>query len=315
MRVGRFFSGALGLSLLLGCAPSTEGPLVSGSRQGARKGGAWPVARVNGVSLSQTRIRQRLVDQGPMDKYFRTEEGLRELIDDEVRFEILAEAARRRGFASDPEVVDALNRAMVHRLIEKEIELAPGPSEARIKDYYDLHRKEFIQPAKRHIAHIEVSGTPQGISVAAAIIARLSGHPDLNNAFREAARCRSRDDASRQRGGDEGFMTQTALELRFGEAFADHVFRAQVPSLLPEPVRAHESYHVVRVIGQRDPVLRRFEEARGPIRERLALKERSERFGLFVEQLRAAQTVSFDEAAIADLVTSMQAVTPAEAKP
>ncbi len=48
---------------------------------------------------------------------YSTPEKLKELLDDSIRFEALAEEARRRGYAEDPEVVRGMKQQMIAKMM------------------------------------------------------------------------------------------------------------------------------------------------------------------------------------------------------
>ena len=103
------------------------------------------VASVDGVPISAARVAAHARATGMPP---------REALDDLVRFELLAQAAARRGLAASPEVEEARTREMARRLLRAEFEARTRPEdipEADLRREYERNRRHFEHPEIRSV--------------------------------------------------------------------------------------------------------------------------------------------------------------------
>jgi hypothetical protein len=252
-----------------------------------------PVAQVGEVTVTAEQLEARLqLDQaarnGPQ-----TLAALRDLRDDQVRFELLARAAVNRQLDRDPEVIDAARQVMVRKLLQQDL----GPTaadqaaaDAQARAYYTEHRSNWRLPEKRRFAQIELAHTAAGRSQAQGLIERMRRHHDLPQTFAAMAQKLSRDTTTRAHGGEEPFSTFDEVAKGFGSTFATAVFAhdiAEAPAtLLLQPIETARGWHVVCVLSRREALVRSFDEVKDIIEARLAASGREARFAAYLNQLR-----------------------------
>lgn len=130
--------------------------------------------------------------------------------------------------------------------------LTQAVSEAEVQDYYDNERRirsEQIQIKARQIV------TPDE-ATAREIIRRL----DKGEAFATLALAFSLDRASRESGGDMGYLIRDMLD----PLLSDKIFAAADGTRL-EPFETPLGWHIVEVIGRRSAPIPKLEERRGAI--------------------------------------------------
>jgi hypothetical protein len=103
------------------------------------------VASVDGVPISAARVaaHARATELPP-----------RAALDDLVKFELLAQAAARRGLAARPEIAEARTRELARRLLQVEFEAHTRPEdipEADLRREYDRNRRHFEHPEIRAV--------------------------------------------------------------------------------------------------------------------------------------------------------------------
>ncbi|MCI0570977.1 MAG: hypothetical protein L0Y66_09505 [Myxococcaceae bacterium] len=132
------------LVLLAGCTRG-EGVPMDLRHQ---RGGGTPVATFGDDAITSEELTQRLLEMTPyLRTRYQTPEQKREYVEGLTRFELLAREAARRGLQNDPEVVASTKKAMVHRLLQKELEEKGSPiTDAEIAAYHEQHRAEFLRP-------------------------------------------------------------------------------------------------------------------------------------------------------------------------
>jgi hypothetical protein len=103
------------------------------------------VASVDGVPVSATRVAAHARATGLEP---------RAAIDDLVKFELLAQAAARRGLAASPEVAEARTRELSRRLLQVEFEAHTRPEdipEADLRREHERNRRHFQHPEIRTV--------------------------------------------------------------------------------------------------------------------------------------------------------------------
>lgn len=253
------------------------------------------VARVGDVMITAEQIEQRVRAQGQSRRAFETVKGLRELVDDQVRFELLAQAALDRGLERDPDVIDAARKVMVRKLLQRDLDpsvFEDAVSDDALRAYYERHRDSYLQMEKRRYAQIQLAPTEEGRAIAQSIIDRLQGKANAGELFAQQAQRFSLDVTSRGRGGDAPFQTLDEIRDDFGLSFANAVFSHEPNTLVAQPVASTRGWHVVRVVARREALTRDFAEVREQIREKLLQGQRSTQFQKYLEDIERTYAVA-----------------------
>ena len=133
-------------------------------------------------------------------------ERRKELLENLIRFEILAREARRRGYERDPEVVRHQQQRLVDRMVAEELDAKLKPEdlpEAELRRFYQEHPERFTRPEAVRVSQILLADAATAARVAAA--ARALGPRD-DRGFRRLVAAHSLDEDSKQRGGDLTFL-------------------------------------------------------------------------------------------------------------
>jgi parvulin-like peptidyl-prolyl isomerase len=257
------------------------------------------VARVGDVLITAEQIEARLRAQGQSRRQFENVKGLRELVEDQVRFELLAKAALDRGLARDPDVIDAARKVMVRKLLSRDLDpsvFEDAVGEDALRAYYERHRDNYLQPEKRRFGHIQMAPTEEGRAAAQSLIDRMSGRSNEGELFTAAAARFSLDITTKNRGGDQPFQTHDDVSDEFGLSFANVVFASEPGRLINSPVPSTRGWHVVRVVARREALTRDFSEVKEQIREKLLQGQRSKQFQKYLDDIRQTYAVAiFDD--------------------
>lgn len=226
-----------------------------------------------------------------MDRFerlrYQSEERQKELLDEMIRVEILAQEARKRGLAADPEVQLRTMQALRDELLMDIKRGLPKPeqlSEREVREYYDSHKSELVEP-KRHRVLCIVVGSPEIAKQVAEQAKDATGQRWAELAKRYSLDQRGlQADAAPELAGDFGFVSAPG-ELRgenaeVPEEVRSAVFRlSQLGEVLPEPVFARGKHYIVRLGGVSAARERTLTDADGAIRAELLrqrfLKEES----------------------------------------
>jgi len=245
--------------------------------------------------ITAEQIEQRVRAQGQSRRAFETVKGLRELVEDQVRFELLAQAALERGLARDPDVIDAARKVMVRKLLQRDLDpsvFEDAMGDDALRAFYERHRDSYLQLEKRRFAQIQLAPTEEGRAIAQSIIDRVSGKPNAAELFTTSAQRFSVDVTSKGHGGESQFQTLDEIRDDFGISFANAVFSHEPGTFIAQPVASTRGWHVVRVVARREALTRDFAEVREQIREKLLQGQRSTQFQKYLEDIERTYAVA-----------------------
>lgn len=139
-------------------------------------------------------------------------------------------------------------------------------SDEDIKKYYEDRQTSFVEPARYHVRHILISlpltiDTAEEAVVAARakaddVLAQLRG----GKKFATLAKKYSDDDASKEKGGDIGWVQRGELVPSI-----DAILPDLKPGVVSEPIRTAYGFHLVELVESSAERARSFDEVRGEI--------------------------------------------------
>lgn len=283
------------------------------------------VARVNGEPISRDEFQQAVRDfesrSGPVMPDTR-DEVYRGVLDDMIAFRLLSgelknrkielpaaelEAAMgelRGRFANEKAFRQALaeqkitqeqlrdrtrTTLMINELLEQEIgdEISVKPSE--VASFYEQNPARFQQPEAVRVSHILI-GLPPDAPEAQRTAARARAESLVKQArggadFAALARKFS-NDASRERGGDLGFITRGQAQPPFEQAAF-----ALAPGEISDPVATTYGVHVIKSFEKRPAQTVPFGQAAAQVEQYLLDQKRQEQARAFVDRLKTGGKV------------------------
>lgn len=292
---------ALAVCALSGCpepiaggARSVAGASVGGAPVASKAGTGQPVAKIGSIVLTTGDLEQRLNEQSPFVRArYQTDDRKKEFLDNQVRFEVLALEAFRRGYDKDPEVQESLKKILVQKLTREEFDgrvSLKDISDDEIKAYYDSHLEDYNKPEMARVSHLFVRfGDDKAKAKARAEEAqKQAADPkklEDREHFKQLVLRYSDDDASKRSGGDLRYISAAELEERFGTAAKDAVWAASEMNQVTPVVEGKDGYHVFKRTGHRKPIERNLEQVKNQIRNVLYREKRTESFQQFVKGL------------------------------
>jgi len=279
------------------------------------------VAKIGNETISTAELKRRMEDKGPFIRArFDTIERKREMLDDEIRFEILAQEAARRGLDKDPDVLNAMKKTMVQKLLRDQTEGGDGVtvSEEEVRAFYDENINDYVKPERVRVSHVffaaEKGDANRGKMKAEATkaLATARAKPNDRAVFSDLAKTLSNDEASKRAGGDLSFKTREDLAAAWGEAFANAAFGLkEINDIASSVVETDKGFHVVKLTGRQAALDRPFETVKKQIESRLSSRARSTAFNNFVDELKAKTNVQVNEEALAAIEVEGAGVKPA----
>jgi len=101
-------------------------PACKKTKGKAKGGGGDPsqvVAKVDDAVITVGEVQDRINKQSPFVRArYTTNEKKKEFLDSLIRFEVMANEAKRRGFDNDPEVLRVMKQQMISKFLQKDFE-------------------------------------------------------------------------------------------------------------------------------------------------------------------------------------------------
>lgn len=294
---------ALAFAFALGRASVAPGLL-----RGEEVGGP-AIARFRGGALSRAQVLASLEKQpAAFRDQLRKFEAKKALVEEMVRFELLALEGERKGNHRDPAFLRRYKEELGRRFVEAQVDepqRKSPPADAEVKAFYGEHRTALGRPDRVRIAVVQYApgagdaGAEGKRARAEAALARLRSAAKDPSAFGRVARNDSDEPQSRLVNGELPFLARDELAQRLGPEVAEAAFAIRtVGELAPSVVESARGLHVVKLLGREDGYQPALEEMKEPIRARLAAERRSAAYEAFLKRLWSEAAVKLDEKAI-----------------
>jgi len=220
--------------------PEAKPAAKTAAKPAAKPAATGPVATVNGTAIPRARldylVRQQTARGAPDNEQTRT--AVREEL---INRELVAQEAARAGTAKKGDVPMQLEIArqevLVGAYLNDYVRTHPV-TDADIQKEYD-NARAHTGATEYRARHILVESEEE----AKRLIAELK----KGGKFEELARKSSKDEGTRERGGDLDWSVPAA----FDKAFADAMVKLQKGQITPEPVQSRFGFHVIQLEDQR----------------------------------------------------------------
>ncbi len=219
--------------------------------------------------------------------------ALKEAIDDQIRFELLTQAAKKKGLDSDLEVQEAARKIMVQKLLREVLDSevkASDISAADVEKFYKSHVADYRQPERARFSAIGVAGKAE----ADTLLAQLRKKPA--DAFKKA---------QADHGGtaidETTFYTAFDIEEKFGAGAAPLMEIKELGSFGPV-IQTPNGFLVAKLTGRKGALNRPADDVADVIRQRLYRERRAHAFDEYTERLRVALDVTVVDANVAKVV-------------
>lgn len=260
-----------------------------------KAGSGEPIAKIGDVTLTTGDLEERLNKQSPFVRArYTTPERKKEFLENQVRFEVLAKEAFRRGYHQDPEVVESIKKIVVQKLTREEFDgrvNLKDITDDEIKAYYEAHTDDYNKPEMVRSSHIFFAfGDDKAAAKAKAEEAQQKAADPGKLADREAFKTLvaeySDDDSTKRTGGDLRYLSAAELEQRFGAGAKDALWGTEDINDVTAVVEGKDGWHIFKRTGRRKPIERSLQQVRNQIRNVLYREKRTEAFQAFVDELQ-----------------------------
>jgi peptidyl-prolyl cis-trans isomerase C len=277
-------------------ADSSEAAKVETKHGLTREQAKQPLVVIGETTVTVGDFAEQLADKSPyLRARYASPERRRELLDELVKFELLAKEATRRGLDQSEEVVRTKKQLMVQQMMKAEFEDKVKLSDItddEIKAYYDAHPDEFNKPAQVRASVVLVKDEAKAKKLQKQVLDK----PDDNELFRELAKRESDDPVLAERYGDLQFFSRPSDrkpgDAPVPDAIAEAAFKLdKIGDLAPELVKTESGYAIVKLTGKRKELARTLEQTRRTIQHKLWRERREAAIDAFVKTLRAKANV------------------------
>ncbi len=233
------------------------------------------LAKVNRQVITVEQFDEKLDALPPYFKSMASENKDR-FLDELINEKLFYEEALRLGLHKASEVKELIQEArskiMIAKLIDEKISKVSEVGDEQIQQYYVKNRNEFVAPTQYRASHILVSIEEK----ASQILERLKAGED----FAEVAKIESID-PSKGKGGDLGFFSKGQMIPSFETA----CMQLNVGSL-SGVVKTQFGYHIIKLTDKKESSIKKLDEVKEQIRQKLLTKGRQEKLQELVSQLR-----------------------------
>ncbi|KJU85123.1 PpiC-type peptidyl-prolyl cis-trans isomerase [Candidatus Magnetobacterium bavaricum] len=290
------------LVLVVGALLTTLACLKAPEDNVLKKGGT-PIVKLGQETITSEQLQEELAKLPPNIKaMFAGKDGLKRLVDEVRKREILYLEAKKVGLDKEPEFTKKINEFkkinLINTLIQKNVQtqnVTVTPEEA--KKYYDENQKEFVMPEQVRAVHILVKTEQE----AKDLYDKLKKGGD----FAASAKSVSIDTATADKGGDLGFFSRGQMEPNFDEA----VFKLNKGEL-SKPVKTSFGYHIIKVVDNKEAKTTDFEAVKQMIIQFLTGEKQKKAFDTYYSSVEKNYTVNVDTKALDDFVNKQTAVPP-----
>jgi peptidyl-prolyl cis-trans isomerase C len=269
-----------------------------GAPQQAPASGEPVVARVGTATITARDLSAQLARQPPAVRaHYGSLARRKDFLDNQIRFELLAEEARKRGYDKDPDFTRSVKQQLVSTFLQKEMEarLKPGDiPDAEVEAYYKEHTAEFNQPEMVRVSQIVVKDKRKARDLLAKVKALK---PEDSAGFAKLVGESSEDAESKSRGGDLGLFAREGSP--YPKPVIDAAFALQKPGEVAGPVASDRGLHILRLIQRRPGSSRTFGEAKNEIRQRLYQQQRAKRMEELMASIKQSTKVEIFEPELA----------------
>jgi peptidyl-prolyl cis-trans isomerase C len=257
LRVGRSLAGAIAALVLLA------------SMAVAQEATPAPLARVGTHEISSEDFRFLILALRQAGRTGTTLEtltpaGRERLLDALVEKDLYATAAREDGLDREPAVRFWVEQAVAEVLAKKYIERKAQQvvvTDDALREFYQRNQASFLTPQRVKVRHILVATRDE----ANAVLAEANAGTQT---FAALAQARSGDAATREQGGDLGWVARGVMV----KAFEDAVFALDKGGVAG-PIETSFGFHVVKVEDVEAQALPAFEAIKDAVRVRKVATE------------------------------------------
>lgn len=284
----------------------------SGAGQLTPELAAQVLAKVGDREITLGEYAETLERMDPFERLrYQSPDRRKQLLNEIIQVELLAEEAKRRGLDKQPETQERLRQMLKEELLREVRRNTPAPgdiAEADVHAYFDAHHDEFKEPERRRVAHLELASEAQ----AKALLPKAQGASaaEWGKLVNEVSLDKpppSLGPAPTELAGDLGIVGPPGhargANPKVPEPLRAAVFEiAQVGGVLGRVVATDNGhFHVLRMTGRTEARDRSFQDAERTIRVAIVQEQIRDREAQLRKELAQRYPVSIDDGALSQV--------------
>ncbi len=232
------------------------------------------LAEVGGYKLTLKEFNEQIASLPPQLQMAvaRNPQLKEQLLERWVQLSLMAKEARKQGLQDKPAVKkriqDMTNALLAQEFMRENIEAKVNVTDKEIKDYYEKHKSEFVEPAQVRARHILVKVPPNADKKAWAEAKKkaemIRAKALKGEDFAKLAKEYSDDPGSKGRGGDLGYFQKGRMVPEFEKA----AFALKVGQI-SQPVKTTFGYHLIKLEDKKPSKQESFKDVQQRIRQKL----------------------------------------------
>lgn len=280
------------------------------------KQAAQVLARVGDKTITLGDYTAALEHMDQFDRLrYQSPERRKELLDEMITVELLAQEATAKGYDKDPLAQQELRQVLRDAMLAEARKDAPTPAqipEADVRAWFEAHRADYKDPERRRVSVVVV--TSQAIADDVLAQAKKTTSPTV---WGELVRSKSIDPQARANvpidfAGDLGIVSPPGDPRGDNPRVPPEVRAAvytvkELGEVADNVVTSGGKFYVVRLTQKIAPHERGYEEAERSIRVKLAQDKLREKEDALIAELKKEVKVEIDEAALATIRTDLTA--------
>jgi peptidyl-prolyl cis-trans isomerase C len=247
----------------------------------AKTQGENVLAQVDGYKLTLKNFNEQVASLPPQLRMAveRNPQLREQLLDRWVQLTLMALEARSQKMQDKPDVKkrieDMTNALLAQEYMRKNIQGKAQVSDKEVKDYYEKHKAEFVEPEQVKARHILVK-VPNNADEKAWTDARkkaemIEGKLKKGGDFSVLAKEYSDDPGSKGRGGELGYFQKGRMVPEFEKA----AFALKVGQI-SDPIKTTFGYHIIQVQDKKQAKKLSLDEVQQTIRQKLLREKQIE---------------------------------------
>jgi len=266
------------------------------------------LAKVGDREITLGEYAETLERMDPFERIrYQSPDRRKQLLNEIIQVELLAEEAKRRGLDKQPETQERVRQMLRDELLRDVRQSVAAPTdipESEVRAYYEAHHDEFKEPERRRVAHLLLANEAQAkAALQKALAASAADWGKLVAQLSLDPKPPSSGPAPTELAGDLGIVGPPGHPRggnpRVPEAVRAAVFEIdKVGGVLDRVVTENGHYHVVRLTGRTEARDRSYQDAERTIRVAIVQQRIREREAELERELKKRYPVSVDDEAL-----------------
>ena len=263
------------------------------------------VAKVEDSVITVGDFQERINKQSPFIRArYTTVEKKKEFLDNLIRFEVMANEAKRRGYDKDPEVLRVMKQQMISKFLQKDFESklkVEDVPDADVEKYYKDHPDEFNRKDEIRVAEILVKDKSKADKAfaEAKALPKTAG-PGDQKSFRDLVTKYSEDEDSKARGGDLAFFAKDSTT--YPKPIVDAAFTLTDVGQVAPPIKTDKGWAIIKLTQKRPGFSRPLPEVKRQIQQRLFRDVRTKAMDAFIADLKKKSNIELHEENLGKIV-------------